>query len=145
MIAEVEIGTSHGPVQPTIAPDGSFDPGNPQPVVFNVSKWLKKPSSYTGDTIKIAIDDNDACRMSTKSDYYVIFLQFQKTPFPKGSPLEGAYEPLGGYGGIYGVRSASIAFGGISKYWGWPVDRFESEVVQLLQKGAPPAPTIATK
>ena len=87
-----------------------------------VRKWYKKPPDFTDDVLDMHGEKCGAERVRLGSEHYIVFL-----------PINDDWQSS-----VYGVSGDRIDFGGLSRYWGWPVARFAAELSAAL---AAPRPT----
>jgi len=95
-----------------VAIGGTYGSGGNRFYEVKVRKWYKKPPDFAGDRLTMSGDTCGARRAELGSEHYIVFL-----------PIEDDWQES-----IYGVSGSQIDFGGLGRYWGWTLARFEDEL-----------------
>ncbi len=96
---------------------------------FKVIKWLKKPSNYTSDTIRVAASDMEACTFSLGKGPYMLFLRLDKNAPADAAPV-GPYYTYGMP--MFGIRDGLIEYGTEYQYWGQTIEKLEADIRAAL-------------
>jgi len=95
---------------------------------FRVTNWLKKPSGYTGDIIRVTTD-MEACTFSLGKGPYLVFLRLDKNA-PADAATVGPYYSYGMP--MFGIRDGVVEYGTEYQYWGQPIEKLEADINAAL-------------
>src|SRR5207248_1769031 len=101
---------------------------------LKVIRWLKKPADITGNSIGVALDKGEACRIRMRADRYILFLN------ENGDGFKGWPSLTHGVVGIFGIRNNSLEYAGVQQYLGWSVKTFEKTIYTAMTAPITPQP-----